>query len=398
MNTNLIESVKKLSAEHSAQIIDIRRKIHQNPELGFEEEETSALVQQTLSAAGIEFEPNFPKTGIVGTIKGNNPGSEKVVALRADMDALPIHETNNVPYKSKKPGVMHACGHDVHTSSLLGSATVLKQLQNEFSGTIKLIFQPSEERLPSGAHEMLKAGLFEKHKPDVIFGQHVHPPLATGKLGFRGGQYMASADEIHMTVKGKGGHAGTPHLTTDPVVISAQIIIALQQLISRRRDPFQPAVLSFGRVIAEGATNIIPDKVSLQGTLRAMNEEWRWETHKRIKELAEGVARGMGAECDVDVRPGLPSLFNNEALTQQAWDFGKEYIGEDFAVETQVRMTAEDFAWFSHEVPACFYRLGVSNEAKGITSPVHTPTFNIDEDALELGMGFMAYLAIRSLQ
>jgi len=400
MERTLKENVHQNASAYLDDIVKLRREIHANPELSWEEKNTSRRISELLSDYGIEHRNGVAGNGIVAFIRGAKAGgnAERVIALRGDMDALPIQETNEVPYKSQVPGVMHACGHDVHASSLLGSARILNELKSEFSGTVKLIFQPSEERLPSGALEMIKAGVLKDPQPEVIFGQHVHPPVPMGKLGFHAGQYMASADEVYITIKGKGGHAGTPHVTIDPVVIAAHLIVALQQIVSRKRDPFLPAVLSFGKITAGGATNVIPDEGQPAGALRAMDEQWRMETHERIKEMTVELAGSMGADWDITIHKGIPSLFNDEATTQRARGFAEEYLGRENVIDTEMRMTAEDFAFYTQHMPACFYRLGVSNAAKGITSPIHTSTFDIDEAALEIGMGFMAYLAIRTLE
>lgn len=394
---HLIPQIKEQAQGLLAEVTAIRRHLHQHPELSFEEYNTSAYVQQKLSDWGISFQNNIVKTGIVATIQGQNPGS-KTIALRADMDALPIVEENDVPYKSVNTGIMHACGHDVHTASLLGAAQILHSIKANFEGTVKLIFQPGEERIPGGAKLMIEEGVLENPKPLSILGQHVQPSLAAGKVGFIGGLYMASADELYVTVKGKGGHAAMPHLTIDPVLIASHIIVALQQLISRRMPPGVPCVLSFGKVIANGATNVIPNEVKIEGTFRTMNEEWRAQAHTLMVEMAEGIAKSMGGSVDFNVMKGYPVLVNNEPLTQQAKQAAISYLGADNVIDLEKRMTAEDFAYYTHHVPGCFYRLGTGNIERGITSGIHTPTFDIDESALEVGMGLMAYLALSSLQ
>ena len=314
------------------------------------------------------------------------------------MDALPILEANQVPYKSQNTGVMHACGHDVHTSSLLGTARILNELRNEFEGTVKCIFQPGEERLPGGASLMIKAGVLENPRPTSIFGQHVHPPLRAGMIGLKPGIYMASADEIYVTVKGRGGHGAMPQDCIDPVVITAQIIVALQQLISRYADPAVPTVLTFGKINSTGgSTNIIPNEVKLEGTFRTMHEKWRAEAHKRMKKIAESVAKGYGAACDFHIMRGYPVLYNHEELTRRTKTWAIDFLGKQNVVDLPIRMTAEDFAYFSQAMPACFYRLGTGNPERGITSPIHTDTFDIDETALETGMGLMAWLALKEL-
>lgn len=389
--------IKQLAQKHSKQIVDIRHHLHQNPELSFEEYNTQKYVLQQLNNMGINDVTPIANTGLVALIKGNNPNS-KTIALRGDMDALPIEEQNDVPYKSVNTGVMHACGHDVHTSCLLGAAQILNELKTEFEGTIKLVFQPGEEKLPGGASLMIKEGVLKNPDVNGMIGQHVMPLLPVGTVGFRSGLYMASTDEIYVTVKGKGGHGAMPHLNIDPVLITAHIITSLQQLVSRMANPSIPCVLSFGKVIANGATNVIPNEVKMEGTFRTMDEKWRAEAHQKMKKLAEGIAESMGGSCDFDIHHGYPFLKNNPDVTARAKQAAIAYLGEDKVVDLDIWMAAEDFAFFSQEVPATFYRLGVRNEAKGITSSVHTPTFNIDEEALEIGAGLMAWLAVQEVQ
>jgi len=391
----LKEKIKQLAQSIHASVIETRRHLHAHPELSFQEHETSAFVKSYLDKLGISYQP-MAGNGLVALIKGNK-SSDMVVALRADLDALPITETNDVPYKSINTGVMHACGHDVHTSSLLGTAKILTELKNEFGGTIKLIFQPAEEKLPGGASLMIKEGVLENPKPQAVIGQHVMPFIETGKVGFRPGKYMASTDELYVTVHGKGGHGAQPSQNIDPVLIAAHIIVALQQIVSRNADPKLPTVLSFGKVIANGATNVIPNEVFLEGTFRTMDEEWRAEAHRRMKKMAEGIVESMGGTCDFKIVNGYPFLINEEKLTEQLRGFAGEYLGKENVVDLDIWMAAEDFAYYSQVADSCFYRLGTRNEAKGIVSSVHTPTFNIDEEALELSTGLMAYLALKRL-
>lgn len=391
------EKIQQLAQDFHADIVGCRRHLHAHPELSYEEVETGNFVAAQLAALGIEHQKGVAGHGVVALIKGKNP-RKRTIALRGDMDALPIQEANQVPYKSQNPGVMHACGHDVHTSSLLGTARILNELRNEFEGTVKCIFQPGEERLPGGASLMIKAGVLENPRPTSIFGQHVHPPLRAGMIGLKPGIYMASADEIYVTVKGRGGHGAMPQDCIDPVVITAQIIVALQQLISRYADPAVPTVLTFGKINSTGgSTNIIPNEVKLEGTFRTMHEKWRNEAHKRMKKIAESVAKGYGAACDFHIMRGYPVLYNHEELTRRTKAWAIDFLGKQNVVDLPVRMTAEDFAYFSQAMPACFYRLGTGNPDRGITSPIHTDTFDIDETALETGMGLMAWLALKEL-
>jgi amidohydrolase len=393
---DLLNTIKSLSEKYSQQVVEVRRHLHANPELSYQEFNTVKFVARQLQLLGIES-TEIAGTGLVAEIKGKNP-TKRTIALRADMDALPISETNNVPYKSKTPGVMHACGHDVHTSSLLGTAKILNEVRNQFEGTVRFLFQPGEEKNPGGASYMIRDGALENPRPATIIGQHVFPLLPVGKIGFREGMYMASADEIYLKVIGKGGHGAAPDLCIDPVVISSHIIIALQQIISRNANPRQPTVLTFGNIIGKGATNIIPDEVNIAGTFRAMNEEWRESGLKKIKKMAESIAEGMGGQCEVEISRGYPFLENNPELTRRIRAAAVEYVGQENVVDIDITLGAEDFAYYSHVIPASFYRLGTRNESKGITSYVHTPTFDIDEDALKIGPGLMAWMAVTELE
>lgn len=392
---NIKSDIQRLAKEFFSETVQIRRHLHQHPELSFEEYNTSAFVKATLDKIGVPYQ-SMANTGVVGIIKGDLPSSG-VIALRADMDALPITEVAGRSYGSQNPGVMHACGHDVHTSSLLGVAKILNELKPYFGGQIKLIFQPGEEKLPGGASIMIKEGVLENPSPEAVFGQHVMPFIEVGKVGFRSGQYMASCDELFMTVRGRGGHGAQPHQNIDPIAITAQIISALQQVVSRFADPRIPTVLSWGKIIGNGATNIIPDEVYLEGTFRTFNEEWRAQAHEKIVNIATGIADSMGAVCDIEVRRGYPYLVNEPQTTAIARQAAIEYLGEENVVELDLWPAAEDFSYYSQVANACFYRLGTGNRAKGIQSAVHTPSFDIDEQSLELSIGLMAYIAISRL-
>jgi amidohydrolase len=393
----LKNKIKTLANNYHAEIIEIRRYLHQHPELSYQEVETGKYIAKMLKSFGIEHEHGWAENGVVGYIKGENP-DKKVIALRADFDALPIEEANDVPYKSKNQGVMHACGHDVHTASLLGVARILKELKTEFEGTIKLIFQPAEEKMPGGASILIKEGVLENPRPTSILGQHVHPPLEAGKIGLRPGMYMASADELYVTVTGRGGHGALPQDCVDPIVITAQIITALQTIVSRSANPTVPSVLTFGKINSTGgATNVIPNEVKLMGTFRTMDEKWRAEAKLKMKKIAEGIAESMGGQCDFNIVDGYPFLVNDEPLTLNTKQWAIEFLGAENVVDLPIRMTAEDFSYYSQKMPACFYRLGTGNIEKGITSPVHTNTFDIDESALELSIGLMSWLAIQEL-
>jgi hippurate hydrolase len=388
------QQIQQLAKKYADEFIDIRHQVHANPELSYQEFETSTFIQKKLAEFGVPFEVKAT-TGVVGLIKGKNPG-KKITALRADMDALPITEENDVPYKSKNVGVMHACGHDVHTTCLLGAAKILHELKDEWEGTVKLIFQPGEEKNPGGASLLIKEGVLENPKPEKIFALHVHPGLEVGTLSFRNGMVMASADEIYITIKGKGGHAAAPQFTADTILIASHLVISLQQIVSRNNSPFNPSVLSITAFQGGNTTNVIPSEVKLMGTFRAMNEEWRFKAHELIKKQTIELVHAMGAEATIHIDIGYPFVLNDEALGNAARKKAEEYVGANHVEETELRMGAEDFAYYSHQVPACFFRLGAGNKAKGITSGVHTPTFNIDEQAIEIGMGMMAWLATDS--
>jgi amidohydrolase len=393
----LKDEIRERAKNYFPDVVQMRRYLHAHPELSYEEVETGKYVARKLAELGIPHVHGVADNGVVGLIEGRNP-SKKVVALRADMDALPITEANDVPYKSTVDGKMHACGHDAHTSSLLGVARILNELKTEFEGTIKLIFQPAEEKTPGGASIMIAEGVLENPNPRSIIGQHVHPPLEAGKVGLKGGIYMASSDELYLTIKGKGGHGAMPQECIDPILIAAHIITALQQVVSRNADPSLPTVLTLGKINSVGgATNVIPDAVKIEGTFRTLDEKWRAEAQKRMRKIAEGIAESMGGSCEFVVEKGYPVLFNDEALTKKVKNFMIEYCGADNVVDLPMRMTSEDFAYYSQKMPACFYRLGTGNRAKGITSGLHTDTFNIEESSLELSIGLMAWLAIREL-
>lgn len=386
----MLEKIKSLARDWAPDFVNIRRHLHAHPELSYQEFETSLFVQNKLREFGIPFEVKAT-TGVAGLIRAKNPDS-RIIALRADMDALPIKEENDIPYKSKNEGVMHACGHDVHTTCLLGAAKILQEMKNEWEGTVKLIFQPGEEKNPGGASLMIKDGVLENPRPQAILALHVNTILEAGQLSFRGGKVMASADELYFTIKGKGGHAASPHLVTDPILISSHLVIALQQLISRHNNPFNPSVLSITSFNGGNTTNVVPNEVKLMGTFRAMDETWRFEAHERMRKLTTEMVRSMGGEAELHIDVGYPCVMNNETLTATAMEKAKAYMGAENVSETELRMGAEDFGYYAQQVPACFYRLGTMNKSKGIIAGVHTPVFNIDESAIETGMGMMAWL------
>ncbi len=396
MDMDLLKRIQALSHEYFEEVVFSRRHLHAAPELSMQEHKTAAFIASRLAEMGVNFQERVAKTGVVAQIKGKDPSSA-MVALRADMDALPILERNRVDYKSANPGVMHACGHDVHMASLLGTAKILNALRDQWKGTVKLIFQPSEEKYPGGALQMIEEGVLDNPRPDAMFGQHVFPGLQAGKVGVRSGHYMASTDEVYITVKGKGGHAASPEMNVDPVVIASHIVVALQQIVSRNATPYTPTVLSFGRIFGDGQTNVIPDEVKLEGTFRTFDEAWREKAHQRIREVTAFVAQGMGGDCDVFIDKGYPFLVNDEVLSENFRKHAIAYLGKENVEELELSITAEDFAYYSQKLDACFYRLGVSNIEKGITANLHKSTFDVDEKALETGMGLMAYVTVQEL-
>ncbi len=389
----LASTVREAAAASFDALVAIRRHLHRHPELSFKEEQTGRYIAARLAEWDIPHTTGWAGHGVVGLIEGAQPGP--TIALRADIDALPIREADDRPYRSEVEGVMHACGHDVHTTCLLGAARILWSLRRHLRGSVKLIFQPGEEKLPGGASIMIREGVLDDPRPAAILGQHVHPPLEVGKVGFREGMYMASADELYLTIEGRGGHGALPQDCVDPVAIAAQMIAALQQVVSRKADPTIPSVLTFGKIWSDGgATNIIPGKVFLEGTFRTMNEEWRAEAHRLIEQICRHTAEMLDGRVELRIVKGYPCLVNDPGLTRRVRAGAVAYLGEENVVELPIRMTAEDFAWYSHHVPACFWRLGTGNAARGITSPVHTPTFDVDERALEVGAGLMAFEAL----
>jgi amidohydrolase len=386
----LANQIKDLAQQLSPTFVEVRRHLHAHPELSYQEIQTSAYVQEQLKKIGIPFQV-MSTTGVVGIIEGKDPGS-RILALRADMDALPIEEKNEVSYKSVNTGVMHACGHDVHTSILLGAARILFELRQQWSGTVKLIFQPGEEKNPGGASYMIRDGVLKDPAPQGIIALHVHPGLPCGQLSFRKGRVMASADEIYITIHGRGGHAAAPHLTADTLLIASHLVVSLQQIISRNNNPVTPSVLSICSIQGGHTTNVIPSEVKLMGTFRAMDEKWRYQAHELIKRQTKAIVEGMGAEVDIHIDVGYPAVDNHPAFTEEVWERAAAWLGRENVSETEMRMGAEDFGYYSQQIPGCFFRLGVRNESQGIVHQVHTPLFNIDERAIEIGMGTMALL------
>ncbi len=392
----LKRNISALTEKIFSEVLDIRRHLHRHPELSWEETETADFICSKLGEYGISYRKGIAGTGVVGLIRGKDPDS-RCIALRADMDALPVQELNAVDYRSEFPGKMHACGHDVHMASLLGTAKILQELRAGFQGSIKLIFQPSEETYPGGALSMIHEGVLDDPPTEFILAQHVINTLESGDVGFKAGAYMASTDEVFLTVKGKGGHAATPNLNVDPVLIASHIIVALQQIVSRIADPLMPTVVSFGRIIGEGRTNIIPDEVKVEGTLRTYDETWRTEIHKQIVKTSTAIAEGMGGQCEVKIAHGYPFLYNDPKLTAYLQELAADYLGADHVKDLEKRMTAEDFSYFARRKPSCLYRLGTANTATGINANLHSAWFDVDESSLKTGMGLMAWFSIKLL-
>ncbi len=386
--------IKSLAKELKADIVDVRRHLHRFPGLSFEEYETAQFIHALLDSWNIEHE-FLTETGIVATIKGRNP-EKRTIALRADIDALPIQEKNACPYKSTVDGVMHACGHDAHAAMLLGAANILNQMRDDFEETIKLIFQPGEEKLPGGASVMIENGVLKD--VGLIIAQHVYPDLPCGEVGFHAGEFMASCDEINLTIKGKGGHAAKIKERDNTTVAAAKLLCAVSELSSEfnKEERKNPIIIAFGSFIADGTYNVIPNEVTLKGTMRTFDENDRKTIKNKIKEFCEEVASSFNVEADLFIEEGYPVLINDVNLTESLMSHAKDFMGEENVKDIPQLMTAEDFAWYSHKTKACMYRIGTSNIEKGIVSKQHTPTFDIDEDALEIGMGLMAWLAVKN--
>ena len=391
MNRDLKELITRRSEELWTKVRAYREHLHAHPELSYQEFETMAFVSNTLTSIGIDHESGIGGTGVVGIIRGaHHTQDQPCVGLRADLDALPIQEENDVPYKSKKDGVMHACGHDVHTSILLGAAELLYEIRDQLPQPVKLVFQPGEEKNPGGATYMIRDGVLVNPTVDRMFALHVFPDMPVGNVGFKEGIYMASCDEIYLTIRGKGGHGATPHNCIDPIMIGANILTTLQQVVSRKCDPKIPCVLSFGHFEALGATNVIPSKALLKGTFRTMNEPWRAEALELIKHTTEHIAAASGGTVEVEISKGYPYLENDPITTQRMRDISTAFLGEEKVEELPIRLTAEDFSYYSQEVPVCFFRLGVRNDEKGIVHGVHHPNFDIDPESLKIGIQMMS--------
>jgi len=391
MTDHLLHFIQKKSEELFEKVKGYREHLHQYPELSYQEEQTATFVENKLKEIGVSNIQRVGKTGVTALILGEKHTlNDNFIGLRADLDALPIHEQNDRPYKSKKDGIMHACGHDVHTSILLGVAELLLAIRNELPFPIKLIFQPGEEQNPGGASILIEEGVLEQPHVSKLYALHVFPELEVGKIGFKEGLYMASCDEIHLTINGKGGHGATPHQCIDPIVIGATLVTSLQQIVSRSCDPKTPCVLTFGHFEALGATNIIPSKAKLKGTFRTMDETWRAKALELIEEQINSIVATFGGTVELEIRKGYPCLINDESLTKELKNKSLKLFNNKDIVDLPIRLTSEDFSFYSQKAPVCFFRLGVANKEKGIIYGVHHPQFDIDENALKYGMMTMA--------
>ena len=392
---SLIDVIKQEANEVFLEIVSHYRYLHQHPELSYQEKNTSEYITRFLDAEGISYCNNIGGYGILAKVKGEAFASDRSIALCADMDALPIEEENNVPYKSINKKTMHACGHDAQVASLMGAAKLIKQHKKDFGGTVLFVFQPAEEQSPSGAFKMLKDGVFKEHAPEFIVKQHAYIDLPAGKVAFQSGVIMASADEVHIRVKGQGGHGALPHELNDTVLAASNIIVAMQQLVSRRSNPFNPMVLSFGKFIADGATNVIPDLVTLAGSLRCMNEPERQAMRTVIPQIADSTASAYGCACEVTIPSGYPCTISNEEVTERIEKIAVKLVGQENVAEFPKRMTADDFGFFTEQYKGCYYRFGVAGS--GSLGKLHTSTFLIDEEALRASTALFAVLSLEML-
>lgn len=387
---NIITHKVENTAEATWQL---RCLLHQNPELSYKEFETQQLVINQLKKIGIVDIKKMANTGVVALIHGAEEGD--CIALRADMDALPIHETNEVEYKSKNDGIMHACGHDFHTANLLGVAQILFELKSKFKGTFKLIFQPGEEKNPGGASIMIAEGILENPQVKQALALHVFPALQAGQVGFYKGLYMASCDEVYVTITGKGGHAATPQLINNPIYPMSELILSTQKINEEATSNNIEHVLTFGKIEANGATNIVPQTIKIHGTFRSKNETWRASVHQKLNDLADTIAKKHSVSIDMKIAIGYPCLVNDIALTTQIEKYTKELLGEACIQTLEKRMTSEDFAFFSQKIPVCYYRIGTASANGGNAHNVHTSDFDIEKSAMKIALKSMSYAAIQ---
>ena len=387
--------ILRRAAELQQELVQIRRTIHATPELAFEEVETSRLVAERLERIGL-VPRRIARTGVITTIEGEHPG--RCVALRADMDALPIQEETGLDFASRIPGRMHACGHDAHTAMALGAGMILRSLTPKLHGSVRLLFQPSEELIPGGAPSMIEEGGLADPEVSAIFGQHVMPLQRSGTFGFCPGAMMASADELYITIHGLSGHAAMPHRAIDPILTASEIVTSLQKIVSRSLDPFARGVLSITSIQGGDSTNIIPESVSMKGTLRSMDEAWREEAHRRIEGIVSGVATAVGCRYDLEIRRGYPVLVTDAEITAQARGYADELLGSDGTFAAEPLMVAEDFSYYLREVPGTFWWIGAGEPAQGCVAGLHNARFTIDESILATGAAMLAWNAWRYLE
>jgi amidohydrolase len=391
------EIILQKSSSLKNEVIRLRRHFHMNPELSFNETGTASFIAGYLHENNISFRDGIAGTGIIGRIDGNKKGN-MVIAVRAEMDGLPVSETNKTSYTSNKRSVMHACGHDAHMAMLLGAARIMYDMRDQFSGTILLLFQPGEEKSPGGARLMIESGELGKPKPDIIIAQHVLPELETGRTGYKPGRYMASCDEIYITVAGTGGHAALPGLTTDQILITSHLVIRLKEAITKKASGSNiPTVFGIGKISGEGATNIIPDKVEIAGTFRTFDEEWRKESQELIKSVCEKTATEFGVKVILNIAEGYPVLINDEKLTTEAITLSSDLLGKNkVEVYTETRMSSDDFSFYSGLAPSLYFRIGIKKEGTEMKK-LHSSDFDIDEESLETGVSNLCWLVLNLL-
>ena len=387
---NIIDSINEHSSSFLGETRGYWRHLHANPELSFNEKQTALFIAKILKENNITVHEGINGNGLIGIIEGHKPG--KTIGIRAELDALPINESNNLDFISTNTGVMHACGHDIHMASLLGTAIIINRLKAELNGKILLIFESGEEQIPGGAKQIIDSNIFQNNFPDAMLAFHVLPELTAGKAGFREGQYMASGDEIHITVKGKGGHAALPHTTINPIMISSQLLLNLKHFIDNETPNNIPSILSFGKVIANGATNVIPNEVQIEGTFRTMDEDWREKAHSLIEKISKDTCQTLGGDCSIDIRKGYPSIYNNSEMTRKIRVLTEQFLGASNVVDLDRRMTTDDFAYFSHIIPSVFFRLGVGYDNED-NHQLHSSTFTANQEILNYSSGLLAWLS-----
>ncbi len=390
------ETILIKSSDLKNEVIKLRRHLHKYPELSYKETETASFICNWLRKNGIEYRKGIAGTGIIGTIKGKGEG-KNIIAIRAEMDALPVTERNNTDFASINLGKMHACGHDAHMAMLMGTASLLNNLRDQFGGTVLLIFQPGEEKSPGGARLMIESGELNHPKPDMIIAQHILPELETGKVGYKSGRYMASCDEIYITVSGKGGHAALPGLSTDQIYIASNFVVRLKdQMLQLQTERGIPTVLGIGKISGDGATNVIPEIVEIAGTFRTFDEKWRAEALDLIKSIAKETEIEFGVKIKINIAEGYPVLINNNNLTEQAISFSSALLGKDKIETFDIRMSSDDFSFYSVLAPSLYYRIGIRKKGAEMKK-LHSADFDIDEEGLETGVANMTWLVYNFL-